>query len=50
MNVLSDLLSQGFNGRKPDLPPQAVHEEEFDLGLCGQFDGMEVQQVGLDSE
>src|ERR1035438_857585 len=45
VHVLGDLLAQRFHRRKLDLGPQPLQENQFQLRLRQQLDGMEIQQV-----
>jgi hypothetical protein len=50
VNVLCNLFAQCLHRGKPDLIPQALEEKDLHLGISLQFEGMKIQQVGLDSK
>src|SRR5271168_1897736 len=50
VDIASNLLPQNFDGRKLDLVAQALQKADLDLRLRREFDGMEIEQVGLDGE
>ena len=50
LDVFSDLLSQGINRFELLLVAQSPEEDQLDLGLRQQFDGMEIEQMAFDGE
>src|SRR5271169_3661674 len=46
--IACDLLAQRLYGRKLDLIAHPLEEADFDFALRRQFNGVKVQQVGLD--
>src|SRR5574340_1155296 len=50
VDVAGDLLTQGLDRRELDLRADAPEKEDLHLGLGGEGEGMEVEQMALDSE
>src|SRR5271166_6176726 len=50
VHVFGDLLAQGLHRRELDLRPQPLQENQLQLCLGQQFDGMEIQDVTLNRE
>lgn len=49
-DILLDLGEEGFGGGKALFVSEAVEEAEFEGGVGGEVDGVEVEEVGFDGE
>ncbi len=50
VNIPRDLFAQRVHRWKLNLVPQALQEKDLNLGVGLQFDGMKIQQVGLNGK
>jgi len=50
LHIASNLLAQRIDGRELDFVAQAVEKADFDFRFRRQFNGVEIEQMGLDGK